>query len=221
MGRATGALRPLPGGLDSRRLGAVCRLFAEPRQPARVDGPGDRPSRSSRARRTSTQGILRLWRKDGPLLARRRGARGRPGSVSAASRRTSARATAPPCRRIRPPDGSSTGWPPNPGVRYAYHRIACGDWWVEDPRSPYYSRFRHAPCGSKPPFRVTSEDLSRSPTAYRHFAVIRYNADPVVPGRGSGIFLHASTGRPRWAASACRCLSSSRFCAGCGPRASH
>ena len=52
------------------------------------------------------------------------------------------------------------------------------------------------PCGSKPPFRVTSEDLSRSPTAYRHFAVIHYNADPVVPGRGSGIFLHASTGRP-------------------------
>jgi L,D-peptidoglycan transpeptidase YkuD (ErfK/YbiS/YcfS/YnhG family) len=43
---------------------------------------------------------------------------------------------------------------------------------------------------------VTSEDLSRSPTAYRHFAFIRYNVDPVVPGRGSGIFLHASTGRP-------------------------
>jgi L,D-peptidoglycan transpeptidase YkuD (ErfK/YbiS/YcfS/YnhG family) len=43
---------------------------------------------------------------------------------------------------------------------------------------------------------VTSEDLSRSPTAYRHFAFIRYNVDPVVAGLGSGIFLHASTGRP-------------------------
>jgi L,D-peptidoglycan transpeptidase YkuD (ErfK/YbiS/YcfS/YnhG family) len=82
----------------------------------------------------------------------------------------------------------------NPGVRYRYHRIVCGDWWVEDPSSPYYNRFRHVPCGSKPPFRVTSEDMSRSPTAYRHLAVIDYNTQPIVPGRGSGIFLHVSHG---------------------------
>jgi L,D-peptidoglycan transpeptidase YkuD (ErfK/YbiS/YcfS/YnhG family) len=82
----------------------------------------------------------------------------------------------------------------NPGVRYRYHRIVCGDWWVEDPSSPYYNRFRHVPCGSKPPFRVTSEDMSRSPMAYRHLAVIDYNTHPIVPGRGSGIFLHVSHG---------------------------
>lgn len=85
---------------------------------------------------------------------------------------------------------------PNPGVRYPYRRVVCGDWWVEDPRSPSYNRFRHVPCGTRPPFEVTSGDLFDSPTAYRHFAVIRFNADPVVPGRGSGIFLHASIGRP-------------------------
>ena len=84
----------------------------------------------------------------------------------------------------------------DPGVHYAYHRIACGDWWVEDPASPSYNRFRHVPCGSTPPFRVKSEDMSRSPTAYRHLAVIAYNTDPVVPGRGSGIFLHVSRNRP-------------------------
>jgi L,D-peptidoglycan transpeptidase YkuD (ErfK/YbiS/YcfS/YnhG family) len=88
------------------------------------------------------------------------------------------------------------GVAPNPGVRYRYRRIVCGDWWVEDPRSPYYNQFRHVRCGAKPPFAVVSDDLSRSPTAYRHFAVVRFNMDPVVPGRGSGIFLHASTGRP-------------------------
>jgi L,D-peptidoglycan transpeptidase YkuD (ErfK/YbiS/YcfS/YnhG family) len=88
------------------------------------------------------------------------------------------------------------GLAPNPGVRYRYHHIVCGDWWVEDPSSPYYNRFRHEPCNAPPPFRVTSEDLSRSPTAYRHFTFIRFNTDPIVPGRGSGIFLHASTGRP-------------------------
>jgi L,D-peptidoglycan transpeptidase YkuD (ErfK/YbiS/YcfS/YnhG family) len=84
----------------------------------------------------------------------------------------------------------------NPGVRYRYHRVVCGDWWVEDPKSPYYNQFRHEPCGSDPPFRTTSEDMSRSPTAYRHLAVIAYNTDPIVPGRGSGIFLHVSRGNP-------------------------
>jgi len=85
---------------------------------------------------------------------------------------------------------------PNPGVRYPYHRIVCGDWWVEDSRSPHYNRFHHVRCGTRPSFRVTDEDMSKSPTAYRHFAFIRFNADPIVPGRGSGIFLHATTGRP-------------------------
>jgi len=84
----------------------------------------------------------------------------------------------------------------NPGVHYRYHNIVCGDWWVEDPASPYYNKFRHVRCGSRPPFRITSEDMSKSPTAYRHLAVIDYNTEPIVPGRGSGIFFHASTGRP-------------------------
>ena len=88
------------------------------------------------------------------------------------------------------------GLAPNPGVRYRYRRLVCGDWWVEDARSPYYNRFHHVRCGSKPPFRVTSEDMSKSPRAYRHLAVIDFNTHPIVPGRGSGIFLHVSTGRP-------------------------
>jgi len=83
---------------------------------------------------------------------------------------------------------------PNPGVRYRYHRIVCGDWWVEDSRSRWYNRFRHVTCGSTPPFRTTSEDMSKSPSSYRHLAVIDYNTHPIVPGRGSGIFLHVSHG---------------------------
>jgi L,D-peptidoglycan transpeptidase YkuD (ErfK/YbiS/YcfS/YnhG family) len=146
-------------------------------------------------RRTSTQGKLRLWQKTGRCWRTLAG----PWTAWLGQRGVSANKH----------EGDRTtpagtfgfgrvmyGIAASPGVRYLYHRIACGDWWVEDPGSPYYNRFRHVPCGSRPPFRVTSEDLSRSPTAYRHFAFIRYNADPVVPGRGSGIFLHASTGRP-------------------------
>ena len=147
------------------------------------------------AKRSSTQGTFRLWRKAGRCWRAAAGPwtawLGQQG-VSA-NKREGDRTT--PAGRF----GFGRvmfGIAPSPGVRYAYHRIACGDWWVEDQRSAYYNRFRHVPCGSSPPFRVTSEDLSRSTTAYRHYAVIAYNTGPVVPGRGSGIFLHASTGRP-------------------------
>ena len=46
-------------------------------------------------------------------------------------------------------------------------------------------------CGANPPFRTTSEDLYRP--GLQHLGVIDFNAHPVVPGRGSGIFLHAAT----------------------------
>ena len=80
-------------------------------------------------------------------------------------------------------------------MRFRYHRIVCGDWWVEDPASP--STTGSATCAAE---HASVQDHERghveSPTAYRHLAVIDYNTDPIVPGRGSGIFLHVSTGRP-------------------------
>ena len=88
------------------------------------------------------------------------------------------------------------GIEPNPGVRFRYHRLVCGDWWDEDARSPTYNTFRHVACGHVPPFGGGSEALWRITPAYRLFAVIKYNAAPVVPGRGSAIFLHVDTGHP-------------------------
>jgi L,D-peptidoglycan transpeptidase YkuD (ErfK/YbiS/YcfS/YnhG family) len=84
---------------------------------------------------------------------------------------------------------------PNPGVKFRYHRLRCGDWWVEDPRSPAYNTFQHVACGVQPPFRTTTPDMSKSPRAYPFLAVVEFNMHPVVPGRGSGILLHAQTGR--------------------------
>lgn len=86
------------------------------------------------------------------------------------------------------------GLDPDPGVKLRYHRLTCGDWWDEDPGSPTYNEFRHVGCGTKPPFGGGSEALWRARVAYRLFAVIAYNAART-PGRGSGIFLHADTGR--------------------------
>ncbi len=84
---------------------------------------------------------------------------------------------------------------PDPGVRYPYRRLRCGDWWNEDPRSPTYNSFQHVPCGRKPPFAVGTPGMWQQPRAFPHMAVVEYNMHPVVPGRGSGIFLHAQTGR--------------------------
>jgi L,D-peptidoglycan transpeptidase YkuD (ErfK/YbiS/YcfS/YnhG family) len=86
------------------------------------------------------------------------------------------------------------GLDPNPGVLLRYHRLTCGDWWDGDPGSPTYNSFRHLACGTAPPFRGASEALWRVTGAYREFAVIQYNAAPVLPGRGSAIFLHDDTG---------------------------
>jgi L,D-peptidoglycan transpeptidase YkuD (ErfK/YbiS/YcfS/YnhG family) len=141
--------------------------------------------------RISTRGALRLWRKssdcwlkvDGPWTAHL----GRNGVSD--HKREGDKTTPAGAFGIQP---VMYGVGPNPGVRYRYHRVVCGDWWVEDPRSPFYNRFHHVRCGSKPPFRVTSEDMSRSPISYRYLAVIDYNTHPIVPGRGSGIFLHVT-----------------------------
>jgi L,D-peptidoglycan transpeptidase YkuD (ErfK/YbiS/YcfS/YnhG family) len=83
----------------------------------------------------------------------------------------------------------------NPGVSYPYVRLRCGDWWVEDSKSPTYNTFQRIGCGLRPPFKVTTPDLSMSPRAYAHFAVVEYNMHPVVRGRGSGIFLHVQIGK--------------------------
>jgi L,D-peptidoglycan transpeptidase YkuD (ErfK/YbiS/YcfS/YnhG family) len=85
---------------------------------------------------------------------------------------------------------------PNPGVKFAYRRLRCGDWWDEDPRSPTYNSFQHVRCGTKPPFAGNSEGMRQQPRPYPHLAVIEYNTRPAVPYKGSGIFLHAQTGGP-------------------------
>jgi L,D-peptidoglycan transpeptidase YkuD (ErfK/YbiS/YcfS/YnhG family) len=143
--------------------------------------------------RTATQARLELWRKAGECWRRIRG----PWTAWVGLRGVS------PAKREgdrRTPAGAfgfgrvMYGVAPNPGVRYRYRRLVCGDWWNEDPRSPTYNTFQHIRCGARPPFRTTTPGLWQEKRAYHHFAVIEFNMRPVVPGRGSGIFLHAKTG---------------------------
>jgi L,D-peptidoglycan transpeptidase YkuD (ErfK/YbiS/YcfS/YnhG family) len=88
------------------------------------------------------------------------------------------------------------GVAPDPGTAFAYHRLVCGDWWDEDPSSPEYNHFEHVACGAKPNFGGGSEALWLDTRAYAHFLVVDYNTDPIIPGRGSGIFVHDDIGGP-------------------------
>ncbi|WP_281299908.1 MULTISPECIES: L,D-transpeptidase family protein [unclassified Iodidimonas] len=56
--------------------------------------------------------------------------------------------------------------------------------WCDDPQSPDYNRL------IKKPFAVSHEDLWRTDHRYDLFFVLDFNRQPVVPGRGSAIFLH-------------------------------
>jgi L,D-peptidoglycan transpeptidase YkuD (ErfK/YbiS/YcfS/YnhG family) len=145
------------------------------------------------ARFKTTSAALRLWRRDrgcwspvaGPWTAR-------VGWNGLAERRREGDGTTP--AGVFTIGRVMYGNAANPGVRYRYRRLACGDWWNEDPSSPTYNTFQHVRCGARPPFRVTTPGLWQEKRAYRHFAVIEFNMRPIVPGRGSGIFLHAQTG---------------------------
>jgi L,D-peptidoglycan transpeptidase YkuD (ErfK/YbiS/YcfS/YnhG family) len=147
------------------------------------------------ARAATTTATVRIWRRSGDCWAPAGGPwQGRLGRNGLSDRHREGDGTTP--TGAYGIGGVVYGIEPDPGVRARYHRIVCGDWWDGDSGSPTYNRFRHVRCGTSPPFRGGSEPLWRYTRAYRHFAEIRYNADPAVPGRGSAIFLHADTGGP-------------------------
>ncbi|MGC0318436.1 L,D-transpeptidase family protein [Kitasatospora acidiphila] len=81
----------------------------------------------------------------------------------------------------------------NPGTRIPYHQVTIHDWWVQDPTSAYYNQMRTDTQGG---FHLTeagddgSEHLINYPIQYHNALVIDFNMNPVVKGRGAGIFLH-------------------------------
>lgn len=81
---------------------------------------------------------------------------------------------------------------PDNGTRLPYTHVGPDDWWDENPSSREYNEMvvsAVSPGGD-------SENLYDAGHAYAHAVVINYNTDPVVPGAGSGFFLHVSFGAP-------------------------
>jgi L,D-peptidoglycan transpeptidase YkuD (ErfK/YbiS/YcfS/YnhG family) len=82
---------------------------------------------------------------------------------------------------------------PDPGSKLPYRPVHDQDYWVTDSSSPYYNTWQSGP----PAGRWTSaEELWTLTQAYHHAVVIDYNRNPVVPGRGSAMFLHVRNENP-------------------------
>jgi L,D-peptidoglycan transpeptidase YkuD (ErfK/YbiS/YcfS/YnhG family) len=60
------------------------------------------------------------------------------------------------------------------------------DGWCDDPADPRYNTLVALP------YSASHEELWRSDGLYDVIVVIGYNTDPVVPGKGSAIFLHCA-----------------------------
>ena len=82
----------------------------------------------------------------------------------------------------------------DPGSLLPYTRLTAGDLWVDDPNSKFYNRWVREDASGRD-WR-SAEDLFAQKVAYRYAIATSYNANPVVPGAGSAIFLHCTTGRP-------------------------
>ncbi len=72
-----------------------------------------------------------------------------------------------------------------------YVAATADDHWVDDPRAPQYNQWVVGAPG------VSAERLRRDDGQYDVAAVLEYNTAPVVPGKGSAIFLHVWSGPGR------------------------
>jgi D-alanyl-D-alanine dipeptidase/L,D-peptidoglycan transpeptidase YkuD (ErfK/YbiS/YcfS/YnhG family) len=90
--------------------------------------------------------------------------------------------------------GRAFGVSDDPGSVMPYTKVTENDVWVDDPKSARYNQW----AGKNDPGAdwKSAERLIEFPKAYKYAIAINYHTDPAVPGMGSAIFLHCSTGGP-------------------------
>ncbi|MFC0525397.1 L,D-transpeptidase [Pontibacillus salicampi] len=86
------------------------------------------------------------------------------------------------------PLGTAFGWGEQPlRMSYPYRIITNQDYWVDDPDSDEYNQWVHVE--GDPSEQWKSYEVMNHPL-YKYGAVIEYNTNPVVKGKGSAIFIH-------------------------------
>ena len=73
------------------------------------------------------------------------------------------------------------------GLNVEYRIINSNCYWVDDPESRFYNMHRE---GTTDKDWNSAEHMIDYPYHYEYGFVIKYNMDPIVPGRGSAIFFH-------------------------------
>ena len=85
--------------------------------------------------------------------------------------------------------GLAFGYEKSLATGLAYRQATDDDYWVDEPSAPSYNRW----VKGKP--SVSAERMRRDDGAYEVGAVLEWNTELPVPGRGSAIFLHVWGGR--------------------------
>ncbi|MDR3087410.1 MAG: L,D-transpeptidase family protein [Azoarcus sp.] len=89
--------------------------------------------------------------------------------------------------------GRAFGIADDPGATKPYTKVSKNDVWVDDPASKYYNQWARADFPDAD--WKSAERLADYTNAYEYAISIDYNVNPIVPGKGSAIFLHvAGTG---------------------------
>lgn len=86
---------------------------------------------------------------------------------------------------------------PPAGVTLPYRTATARDYFVDDPQSPDYNRWRRIPEGeANDPSQHwgSCERMRRDDPLYEYGAVVGHNVAPTIAGRGSAIFLHVQSG---------------------------
>ncbi|MCL1826022.1 MAG: L,D-transpeptidase family protein [Betaproteobacteria bacterium] len=90
--------------------------------------------------------------------------------------------------------GRAFGNAEDPGASQPYTKISPNDVWVDDPASKFYNQWARADTPDAD--WSSAERLADYGKQYKYALAIDYNTAPVVPGKGSAIFLHVATGSP-------------------------
>ena len=90
--------------------------------------------------------------------------------------------------------GRAFGNADDPGALLPYTRISPNDVWVDDPNSKFYNQWARS--GMPDADWSSAERLANFGKQYKYVATINYNTAPIVPGKGSAIFLHVAAGGP-------------------------
>ncbi|HWQ61673.1 MAG TPA: L,D-transpeptidase family protein [Negativicutes bacterium] len=77
------------------------------------------------------------------------------------------------------------GYGPEAPTAMPYRRITADDCWVDDPASPQYNTWVRGR-----PQAASWETLLRPDGLYKWGIVVDYNTAPIIPGKGSAIFIH-------------------------------